>query len=279
MNWFSKSGRPTGACAGRQCRTHVGSGGSRCAAGRRYRSRAGLGYGSLEHVSGGFILAVAAGNCAPGTVASAQGFAAARRPRERARARVVNGEPLHLLALGDSIIDGVGTATWKNPFPCSSPGPWPKNGALRVEWLIEGQTGNTLICDELPRAVDESYPADVILLSVGVNNVTGLTSTRSLAAKAGRVAGQPEQRLPEARIIFAGLPPMSRVSAAAAAVEVFAGPARNHPGPDRILTSLQGTRTPSCAHPHQPGRSWILRRRLPSIRRILHSMGQGTCFN
>lgn len=131
-------------------------------------------------------------------------------PGER-RGSCGEGEPLHLLALGDSIIDGVGTGHVEESLPVQFACALAEELGQRVEWLIEGQTGNTiddvLTCLD---AVEEGYAADVILLSVGVNNVTGLTSTRYWRARLEELLNRLGNSFPDARIIFAGLPPMSR---------------------------------------------------------------------
>jgi lysophospholipase L1-like esterase len=131
-------------------------------------------------------------------------------PGER-RGRCGNGRPLHLLALGDSIIDGVGTSHMGESLPVQFARALAEQTGCRIEWLIEGKTGNT-IDDVLSclAEVQESFPADLILLSVGVNNVTGLSSTRYWRARLRELLDRLEGRFPGARIIFAGLPPMAR---------------------------------------------------------------------
>jgi lysophospholipase L1-like esterase len=122
-----------------------------------------------------------------------------------------DGQTLCLLALGDSIIDGVGTGHVEESLPVQFACALAEEMGCRVDWLIEGQTGNTI--DDVMsclEAVEEDYPADFVLLSVGVNNVTGLTSTRCWRSKLEELLDHLCGRFPDARIIFAGLPPMSR---------------------------------------------------------------------
>lgn len=131
-------------------------------------------------------------------------------PGER-RGSCGDGRTIHLLALGDSIIDGVGTDHVEESLPVQFACALAEQLERRVDWLIEGQTGNTI--DDVMNcleAVEESYAADIVLLSVGVNNVTGLTSTRCWRSKLEELLGRLGGRFPDARIIFAGLPPMSR---------------------------------------------------------------------
>lgn len=118
---------------------------------------------------------------------------------------------MHLLALGDSIIDGVGTSHIQESLPVQFAHALADQAGRRVEWMIEGETGNT-IEDVLGclAAMEESFPADYVLLSVGVNNVTGLSSTRYWRGKVQELMRQLGTRFPGARIIFTGLPPMAQ---------------------------------------------------------------------
>jgi len=124
---------------------------------------------------------------------------------------VGTGKVLHMLALGDSIIDGVGTAHVTESLPVQFAHAVAAQRDCCVHWRIEGQTGNTI--EDVLRclaAIEEVYPAHIVLLSVGVNNVTGLSSTRNWRAKLAQLLDNINWRYPGARIIFAGLPPMSR---------------------------------------------------------------------
>ena len=123
---------------------------------------------------------------------------------------VGSGEALHLLALGDSIIDGVGTAHVDESLPGQFAFALSEELGRSVHWRIEGQTGHTIedVLDCL-RSIESGYHADILLLSVGVNNVTGMSSTRYWRSKMKRLMGDITRKFPQARILFAGLPPMS----------------------------------------------------------------------
>ena len=52
-------------------------------------------------------------------------------------------------------------------------------------------------------------PVDLLLVSIGVNDVTGLSSTRQWRSSLRRLLADMRSRWPDARIVFAGLPPMA----------------------------------------------------------------------
>lgn len=121
------------------------------------------------------------------------------------------GEPLHLLALGDSIIDGVGTPDTSASLPVQFADALAERSGRRVHWRIEGETGVDIqqLLERLD-TIEHQQPAQLVLLSIGVNDVTGLSSTRHWRRKLEQLLGQLDSRWPGVRVIFAGLPPMSR---------------------------------------------------------------------
>jgi lysophospholipase L1-like esterase len=127
------------------------------------------------------------------------------------RGSIGDGPDLHLLALGDSIIDGVGTGQVEHALPVQFAKHYAKNGGKRIHWRIEGLSGLAIrgVIERL-NAIEDSYRADVVLISVGVNDVTGLTSTRRWRRGLFELLRTIDARWPGASVIFAGLPPMSR---------------------------------------------------------------------
>jgi len=122
-----------------------------------------------------------------------------------------NGPGLHLLALGDSIIAGVGTGTMERSLPVQYAHALAAVRRCAVHWRVEGANGADIA--GLRRCIEQlpaGYRADLILISIGVNDVTGLSSTRYWRSRLERLAGDIRQRWPGAGLVFAGLPPMGR---------------------------------------------------------------------
>jgi len=119
------------------------------------------------------------------------------------------GAPLYLLAIGDSIIDGVGAPSSSSSLPVLFAFALSRSMKRRVHWRLNGQSGLDIhgLLQRLDSLDDE--PADVILISIGVNDVTGLTSQRTWSRAVRRLLDRLGERWPSAWIIFAGLPPMA----------------------------------------------------------------------
>ena len=124
---------------------------------------------------------------------------------------VGTGPDLHLLAIGDSIIDGVGTGRREFSLPVQFAAALGERAQRRVHWRIAGASGYAirevlgLLAD-----VQQDTPADIVLLSVGVNDVTGLSSTRQWRRQLHALLTGIRERWPAAEVVFAGLPPMAR---------------------------------------------------------------------
>ncbi len=124
---------------------------------------------------------------------------------------VGNGPDLHLLAIGDSIIEGVGTGHITRSLPVQFATALAERERRRVLWRVEGLSGHDI--DDVLETLDtleSAVPPDRVLVSVGVNDVTGLSSTGHWRARVTELMDSFQVRWPRARVIFAGLPPMSR---------------------------------------------------------------------
>ena len=116
---------------------------------------------------------------------------------------------LALLALGDSIIDGVGIASIEDAMPVRVAHAVADRSGVEVSWELDGESGHA-VADVIGRlhALEPQRPPDLVLLSVGVNDVTGLSSKSTWRSRLGELLGLIRTRWPETRIVFAGLPPM-----------------------------------------------------------------------
>ena len=137
---------------------------------------------------------------------SAPRFAPASGPRV---GWVGQGEPLRLLAIGDSIVAGVGVERTDEALASRTAARLASELDRAVMWQAVGQSGATAVTVRerlLPRAPDEAF--DVIVVSVGVNDVTSLNRTGRWQHNLSALLAALRRRFPAAPIILAGLPPL-----------------------------------------------------------------------
>lgn len=121
------------------------------------------------------------------------------------------GEPLRLVALGDSIIAGVGAGSRDETLAAQLARELSGLAGRSVAWHADGTSG--LAIADLIASVASRHPdagAGLVLISIGVNDVTSLTTTRRWRRQIDQLARLLRQRFPEALVVFAGLPPMQR---------------------------------------------------------------------
>lgn len=121
------------------------------------------------------------------------------------------GKPLHLLALGDSIIAGVGTERVTRSMPVQFAQSLADTQQRSVHWRVDGSNGADIshLLKRVSR-INDQQKADVVLISIGVNDVTGLSSTKQWQNNLTTLVTKLRIKWPDAWVIFAGLPPMSR---------------------------------------------------------------------
>ena len=137
------------------------------------------------------------------------------------RVEAGHGAPLRLLILGDSAAAGVGAAQQENALA----------GALvrqlrdqfRVQWCLHARTGNqtadTLYY--LTELQDERF--DVVVVSTGVNDVTGGVSLALWSAQLRELHQQLRERFGCRFVLFLGVPPMGRFKALPQPLRAFIG--------------------------------------------------------
>jgi lysophospholipase L1-like esterase len=136
----------------------------------------------------------------------ARRFAPAAGPTEGVQGE---GPPLRLLAVGDSIVAGVGIPTLEQALTGQLARALAQRCARRVHWRAAGRNGacaETLLRRLLP-ALPEG-PCDLILLSVGVNDVTQLRRSARWRSDLACLLQALRGRHPQAPILALGLPPL-----------------------------------------------------------------------
>lgn len=122
-----------------------------------------------------------------------------------------DGKPLRLLALGDSIIAGVGIGSMEHSLPVQFANALATVRKCSVQWRVMGANGADI--SDLRHSIkllSHQPHVDVILISIGVNDVTGLSSTRRWRFQVNQLVSDLVEKWPQARVIFLGLPPMER---------------------------------------------------------------------
>ena len=124
---------------------------------------------------------------------------------------VGQGRPLSLLILGDSAAAGVGVETQKDAL----------SGAIiselqneyLISWKLHAKTGDTTkqVFQALQHVEQQNY--DVVITSIGVNDVTKLTSADSWIKQQKQLFQHIQARFQPKLIIVSGLPPMQHFPA------------------------------------------------------------------
>ncbi|MEZ5460307.1 SGNH/GDSL hydrolase family protein [Dokdonella sp.] len=122
---------------------------------------------------------------------------------------VGSGPPLRLLAIGDSIIAGVGASTLATALVGRTAEAMAALSGRTVHWRAIGRSGinSTDMLDELvPRLPAESV--DVFVVSIGVNDVTALTRTARWKKNLDALLLALASHSPGAVVAMAGIPPL-----------------------------------------------------------------------
>lgn len=132
-------------------------------------------------------------------------------PKGEREGGIGQGKPLSLLILGDSAAAGVGVETQKDAL----------SGAIIQElqnefflqWKLHAKIGNTTrqVFHALQHLEERKY--DVIVTSIGVNDVTKLTSAKSWIKQQKQLFEHIQKRFQPKLIIVSGVPPMQHFPA------------------------------------------------------------------
>jgi lysophospholipase L1-like esterase len=124
--------------------------------------------------------------------------------------RVGSGSAVRLAAIGDSIIAGVGAETVAEALPGQAAAELARLVGWEVSWSAYGLIGATssVVSRRLVPTLP-SDPFDVVVASVGVNDVTSLQTMRKWSTDLCRLLDELRAHSPEAIIALVGLPPLS----------------------------------------------------------------------
>ena len=119
--------------------------------------------------------------------------------------------PLRLVGLGDSIIAGVGATVADECLTARLAREVAVRRRVAVEWTNIGRIGatTTRVLHDLAKRLPPQ-PADLVLVSVGVNDVTSLRRRAGWSDELRALADDLAAHSPRATALFLGLPPMQR---------------------------------------------------------------------
>lgn len=148
-------------------------------------------------------------------LAAPQGLWLRRRaPRSPAAAGADSGEvgygvPLHLLAIGDSVIAGAGAGVSEAAMPARFAAELAERIQRRVRWRVLGRVGADArqVIDKLLPQVGTAT-VDLALVSVGVNDVTALRTRAAFRRDMEHLLLSLQGHSPRCRVLLTGLPPL-----------------------------------------------------------------------
>jgi len=144
-----------------------------------------------------------------------RGFAAEEKNQSRKRdgatvSSETTNQPLKLLGLGDSVIAGVGLASTELTVTARLADRLNQYLGRAIDWRILGEDGAKISDTQRLLAATESGSFDWIVVSVGVNDVTGLTSLVRWQQGLLGLISEIRSRSSHATVVFLQLPPMGR---------------------------------------------------------------------
>lgn len=120
-----------------------------------------------------------------------------------------SGPPIRLIAIGDSIIAGVGVTLLSKALVAQTAEKLAKAIKRQVVWQALGKNGvdSRQVNDRLvPQLTDQK--ADIFLVSVGVNDITGLSTMARWRRNLSQLLKSLAHHSPNALIAVAGIPPL-----------------------------------------------------------------------
>ena len=123
--------------------------------------------------------------------------------------RIDGPDPLNVIGLGDSTIAGVGVSDAMQGLVAHLARGLYRRTSRGVVWSSFGQRGartSDVVSNYLPAALEQTTPADVILVSVGANDAIRLTSTGVVTREMSTLLTTLQEHHPGAVILVSSLP-------------------------------------------------------------------------
>jgi len=133
-------------------------------------------------------------------------FAAADGPTHGS---IGSGRDVRLLAIGDSIVAGVGARRLSRALVGQTAVALSENHDVRVHWDAIGKTGMTArrFLETCMLSLPQD-PPDYVVISLGVNDVASLRGLGQWQRDLRTLFDQLGERYPDALVLFAGMPPL-----------------------------------------------------------------------
>jgi lysophospholipase L1-like esterase len=138
------------------------------------------------------------------------GIALADGTQARVEALAHTQAPLRLLVFGDSVVAGVGASSHALGISGQCASALALTLGQNIAWQAVGKIGiestqlEPLLWPKVPK--DQSW--DWVLISVGVNDISGLTRRARFYGALTKLLLQIRKRAPQAVVLFCGLPPV-----------------------------------------------------------------------
>ena len=123
--------------------------------------------------------------------------------------QIVGPDAVRLVAIGDSIIAGVGCRTLEKACVGQTALQLARALGRGVKWSCIGRTGSTtggILRHLVPRLPEQS--ADFVLISAGVNDITGLKKIPAWRERLSALIQALKAHSPDATIVMLGIPPL-----------------------------------------------------------------------
>ena len=123
---------------------------------------------------------------------------------------VGSGPDVRLLAIGDSIVAGVGARLLSRALVGQTALSLSERGNMRVQWQAIGKNGmsaSRFVETRLGQLPAEA--PDYVIVSLGVNDVTSLSTVSRWRRNLRTLFSELDQRYPGTLVVFAGMPPLS----------------------------------------------------------------------